>query len=73
MVSAPDLSPEEARKVAAFGLDKNECTPSADHISPDCGEGKHKACRGADSAWCTPLDTVVACLCSCHFKALEAS
>jgi hypothetical protein len=34
------------------------------HRSPDCGEGKHRACRG--DAWCTDLDVPALCDCDCH-------
>lgn len=37
------------------------------HVSPDCREGKHRACNGGhDSAWCYVRDATTRCACDCH-------
>lgn len=33
-------------------------------LSPDCRDGKHRACRG--DAWSKELDAPTACACYCH-------
>lgn len=38
-----------------------------DHLSPDCRDGKHGACRG--DAWCLLVDGEHPCDCSCHVEA----
>lgn len=38
-----------------------DCTPSKDHICPECKAGKHTNCDG--SAWCNALDRDVFCYC----------
>jgi hypothetical protein len=40
-------------------------------LSPDCGVGKHRACRG--DAWNFAADCPTPCGCHCHLSALIAA
>jgi hypothetical protein len=42
-------------------MTEHDCTPSRDHICPECATGKHRNCDG--TAWCDVLDAVVRCTC----------
>jgi len=61
---AMDLKPDVRERLMAEVRPCLATSPHPLHSSPDCSEGKHRACNGG--AWCGCDELETDCSCECH-------